>query len=244
MRHILGDGRRGRGNESISRRNLLLGIHDLYGSGVAASRHAGRTQEHGFEPQGPLVVWVDERSPSAIDLPDRRVGATKTAHIGHIAGAYVDPIFLGSDNPRGPVETAFLDDQWLRQKRLDRPGRNGGYRLRCQGLSVDARQKLYPFFCTPNSSAAAAGIAETQLRRRHAAVEDEDIPRGDVVRVSDLLLVHTPDFRPAPLIVEEFGGDAPKRIAPLDDVAVRRRILYLQIALCKHQQPRARQREC
>src|SRR2546422_4142120 len=126
MRHILGDGRRGRGNESISRRNLLLGIHDLYGSGFAASRHAGSTQEHGFEPQGPLVVRVDQRSPSAIDLPNGRVAVTKTADIGHIAGAYVDPIFLRSDYPRGPVETAFLDDQWLRQKRLDRPGRHGG----------------------------------------------------------------------------------------------------------------------
>src|SRR6266478_3873543 len=132
---------------------------------------------------------------------------------------------------------------WLSGSTSGRPARNGGYRLRCQGLSVDARQKLYPFFCNPKPT-AAAGIAETQLRRRYAAVEDEDIPRGDVVRVSDLLLVHTPDFRPAPLIVEEFGGDAPKRIAPLNDVAVRRRILYLQIALCKHQQPRAREREC
>src|SRR6266850_3787845 len=151
MRHILGDGRRGRGNESISRRNLLLGIHDLYGSGLAASRHAGRTQEHGFEPQSPLVVRVDQRSPGAIDLPNGLVGATETADIGHIAGAYVDPILLRGDNPRSLIEAAFLDDQWLRQKRLDRPGRNSGYRLRRQGLSVDARQKL-DSSCAPTRS--------------------------------------------------------------------------------------------
>src|SRR5207244_12137552 len=133
---------------------------------------------------GPLVVRVDQRSPSAIDLPNGRVAVTKTADIGHIAGAYVDPIFLRSDYPRGPVETAFLDDQWLRQKRLDRPGRNGGDRLRCPGLGVEARQKLFRS-CNP-SPEAAAGFADAQLRRRHTPGQHEDKPRGDVGRVSQL----------------------------------------------------------
>src|SRR5437899_2051746 len=62
MRHILGDGWWGRRDESISCRNLLLGIHNLYCGGFAAPRHLGCSQEHGFEPQSSLVVRVDQRS--------------------------------------------------------------------------------------------------------------------------------------------------------------------------------------
>src|SRR5258708_2767897 len=92
------------------------------------------------------------------------------------------------------------------------------------GVGWGSRRELFP---SPPPPTPAAGIADTQLRRRHAPVEHENIARGDVVRISDLLLVHPPDFRPAPLIVEEFGGDAPKRIAPLHDVAVRGGFFYL-----------------
>ncbi len=180
-----------------------------------------------------VIVGIHQRLPGTIDVPDARVGATETADVGHIARAYVDPIFLGSDNAWGLIEATFLDDQGLRQERLDRLRRNGGYRLRRQGLGIDARLKFPPSHTGgPGASAVGtAGVADAQLRRRYAPVEHEDIARGDVVRVSDLLLVHAPDFRPAPLIAEEFGGDAPEGIAPLDDVAVRRRFLYLQVAL-------------
>src|SRR2546422_7067594 len=52
----------------------------------------------------------------------------------------------------------------------------------------------------------------TTLFRSHAPVEHEDIAREDIVRVSNLLLVHSPDFRPAPLIVEEFGDRKSTRL--------------------------------
>src|SRR5204863_1893075 len=129
MWHVLGDGGRGRRDESISCRNLFLGIDDLNCGGLAAPRHLGCSQEHGFKPQSSLVVRVDQRSTSAIDLPKWRIAAAKTADVGYISGAQVDPILLGSDDPRRSVEAAFFDDQRLREKRLDRLGRNRRYRL-------------------------------------------------------------------------------------------------------------------
>src|SRR5437899_12762161 len=66
-------------------------------------------------------------------------------------------------------------------------------------------------------------LNQEQIRNPHNIfpVEDKDIARGDIVRVSDLLLVHSPDFRPAAVIVEAFGVDVPSDIAPLHYVALR-----------------------
>ena len=57
--------------------------------------------------------------------------------------------------------------------------------------------------------------------------------------VADLLLIHAPDLRPAPRVFEEFRGDAPERIAPLYDVAVRGVVSQRQLALREGQPSRA-----
>jgi len=63
------------------------------------------------------------------------------------------------------------------------------------------------------------------------------------VRIADLLLIHPPDLRPTPLVVEKLRGDAPERIASLNDVAIGRRVLHLEIALRESEPRRAREAE-
>src|SRR6266568_4767994 len=66
-------------------------------------------------------------SGSTSGLPDRNVGAAETADVGHVARSDVHPVLFRGDDARGLVKAAFLDEERLRQERLDRLERNCGY---------------------------------------------------------------------------------------------------------------------
>ena len=44
------------------------------------------------------------------------------------------------------------------------------------------------------------------------AIEHDDVAREDAMRILDLIAVHPPDVGPAPGLLQEFVGDAPKRV--------------------------------
>src|SRR6266705_2715440 len=78
---------------------------------------------------------------------------------------------------------------------------------------------------------------------RSGCVRNGSIAGRNEVGIADLLLIHAPDHGPAPRVFEEFRGDAPDRIAPLYDVAVRGVVSQRQLALREGQRSRARKDE-
>src|SRR5262249_33628890 len=159
-----------------------------------------------------------ERLSRAIYLPDGVVAVAEPGDVGDAARPYIHAVLLGRDDSRRALESAFLDQQGLREERLDRARRNRRDRLVGEGARVGARQKLDRVACggglgcaaTTTATGAAggggSGLTETQLRRGHAAVEHQHVARRDVVRIPDLLLVHAPDLGPAPLVFEKLAG--------------------------------------
>src|SRR6266571_5139661 len=108
----------------------------------------------------------------AVDLPDRNVGAAETADVGHVARSDVHPVLFRGDDARGLIKAAFLDEERLRQERLDRLERNCGYCVPGERFAVDAGRELHR---TGGGTSSAAVLSQAQLRRRHAPIEDQHV---------------------------------------------------------------------
>ena len=107
--------------------------------------------------------------------------------------------------------------------RDDRPGE-----IRLDVARRYARNRLRGERRHANRRRQPGGIARTLQREPRlagAAIENDDVAGVDQVRISDLVAIHSPHVGPAPRLLEESSGDAPKRVAFLHGVAVGRIVL-------------------
>ena len=127
--------------------------------------------------------------------------SNETAHEGKLARSATELILFQADHVRGVLEFILADHARVFEELLQRRRR---YRLDRIFERRDARMR-------PDRALAVAQMT---------AGKNELITRINQVRVLYLRVV-LPDLGPQPRLLQEAGGNVPKRVALPDDIAVR-----------------------
>ena len=144
------------------------------------------------------------------NVPFLDAGVRNAGHECNIAIAQEHSVFLRGDDTNRAFGFSRLNDQRLRNERLDDIRGNAGDDL------------LNRFAINLGLSLEVDWFADFQPRAAARHVEHDDVARVNTVRILDLGLVHLPDIGPAPRLFEELAGNSPECVAGDNDMAVGR----------------------
>src|SRR5574343_41297 len=203
--------------------DFLFGHRYAHGGWLTRLFQTGITQEEGLVGDHLIGFRILERLALAENLPFFNAGVRYAGGVELIAGPDEDAVLLRGNHAHAGVQILAVDNQWLRNERLDFTGRDARNHL-LNGFAVDRR--LGAAFAG-RACANPFGFAQAGRAGRH--VEDNNVTRINPVRILDLASVHLPDFRPAPWLLEELAGNRPQGIALDDHMAIRRVIDQLKL---------------
>jgi hypothetical protein len=162
----------------------------------------------------------------AIDVPLRARLLVDVERVDVIAYAAHDAI-VASGNDLGRARNALSVGD-------DRQGQEGGEIARRDARNRFALEAVYAYgrrqpYVGPRADRSAIAPRERKTPFAVDLVQRDNVTRVNQVRISDLLAIHSPDFGPAPGLLQKLSGNAPKRVALLHGVAVGRVVLKLEI---------------